>query len=603
MKRLLHFLAGKYLWTPRILEALASSLALLLWFDIDWCMATTFRAMSDPLLWINTVAATLTLTLPYVATRRVWVHVAVLAVAFGICEANLMYCRTYLTAIPPESYLLAGNLSDFTASVADSIRWLDWIGLLIVVDTAIVMRRMPSIRPGRRAFMRLSSLTLLICSVSAIWIAARGGFYAAYDKLIQSCYYSTCGVPTYTVAGHVAYCLLDARRRDGTDPRPEIDSWIAAHDSVTAVPELPEGAAPRRNLVLIICESLESWPLEAEIGGKEITPYLNSLLRDSTAFYASDMLTQVASGRSIDCQLLIHSGLLPTVGSVYSMKYPSATYPSLNKALRRAYGSKSYIFTCDKPITWNQQAISRAFGYDSLIDRRAWRMDQLIGNPAKLSDGSFLRQSVELLDQGEIWPEGASRMLTFITYSGHNPFRLPDNLRDPEFDISGEGLPQRLADYITMAHYTDSQLHTLIDWLRSRPDYGETLIVITGDHEGLAGDRREFAKASPLVSAGQYTPFIVLNSPVAGRVGSVAGQIDIYPTLLDMLGLADYGWRGVGQSLLDPDRGAYAVSMMTGEESGDSTTLAPGQLQLLRSARRVSDAAIRSDYFKNETDL
>ena len=70
-----------------------------------------------------------------------------------------------------------------------------------------------------------------------------------------------------------------------------------------------------------------------------------------------------------------------------------------------------------------------------------------------------------------------------------------------------------------------------------------------------------------------------------------------------MLGLADYGWRGVGQSLLDPDRGAYAVSMMTGEKSGDSTTLAPGQLQLLRSARRVSDAAIRSDYFKNETDL
>ena len=178
MKRLLHFLAGKYLWTPRILEALASSLALLLWFDIDWCMATTFRAMSDPLLWINTVAATLTLTLPYVATRRVWVHVAVLAVAFGICGANRMYCRTYLTAIPPDSYLLAGNLSDFTASVADSIRWLDWIGLLIVVDTAIVMRRMPSIRPGRRAFMRLSSLTLLICSVSAIWIAARGGFLA-----------------------------------------------------------------------------------------------------------------------------------------------------------------------------------------------------------------------------------------------------------------------------------------------------------------------------------------------------------------------------------------------------------------------------------------
>ncbi len=131
-------------------------------------------------------------------------------------------------------------------------------------------------------------------------------------------------------------------------------------------------------------------------------------------------------------------------GQVYSMKYPSVTYPSLNKAMRERYGTRSYIFTCDKPITWNQQAIGRAFGYDSLIDRRAWRMDEMIGNPAKLSDGSFLRQSVELLRQGHIWPEGESRMLTFVTYSGHNPFRLPDNMVDPQFDMREKDLPRRL---------------------------------------------------------------------------------------------------------------------------------------------------------------
>ena len=51
---------------------------------------------------------------------------------------------------------------------------------------------------------------------------------------------------------------------------------------LVAVQELPADAVPRRNLVLIICESLESWPVEARIDGKEITPYLNSLLRDST---------------------------------------------------------------------------------------------------------------------------------------------------------------------------------------------------------------------------------------------------------------------------------------------------------------------------------
>ncbi|MDE5921672.1 MAG: LTA synthase family protein, partial [Paramuribaculum sp.] len=286
---------------------------------------------------------------------------------------------------------------------------------------------------------------------------------------------------------------------------------------------------------------------------------------------------------------------------VYSMKYPSVTYPSLNKAMRERYGAKSYIFTCDKPITWNQQAISRAFGYDSLIDRRAWRMDEMIGNPAKLSDGSFLRQSVELLRQGHIWPEGESRMLTFVTYSGHNPFRLPDKMVDPQFDMRDKDLPRRLADYIAMAHYTDSQLHTLMDYLRARSDFDETLVVIVGDHEGLAGDRNDFAEACPLVSDGQYTPLLILNAPggSGSRVESVAGQIDIYPTLTAMLGLSDYCWHGMGQSLLDTDRAAYAISMMTGEEVGDTAAITPQMLQMLRSARRISDAAIRSDYFKN----
>lgn len=31
-------------------------------------------------------------------------------------------------------------------------------------------------------------------------IICRGGFYKAYDTLTQSCYYYTCGVPTYTIA-------------------------------------------------------------------------------------------------------------------------------------------------------------------------------------------------------------------------------------------------------------------------------------------------------------------------------------------------------------------------------------------------------------------
>lgn len=63
--------------------------------------------------------------------------------------------------------------------------------------------------------------------------------------------------------------------------------------------------------MIIVCESLESWPVEARIAGKEITPYINSLLADSATLYVPRLLTQVDAGRSIDFQLMLNTGLLP----------------------------------------------------------------------------------------------------------------------------------------------------------------------------------------------------------------------------------------------------------------------------------------------------
>lgn len=102
--------------------------------------------------------------------------------------------------------------------------------------------------------------------------------------------------------------------------------------------------------------------------------------------------------------------------------------------------------------------------------------------------------------------------------------------------------------------------------------------------------------AAQLVSPGQYTPLIVLNAPVAGRDDRTAGQIDIYPTLLAMLGLDSYSWHGMGQNILDKSRRPFAISSMTGEEVADGRP-DTAFVSLMRQARRVSDAAIRTDYF------
>lgn len=591
-KRFIHFVGGRDLWCSATGSFTLTAIALQLWFVIDWCAGTTFRPMSDWMLWACNLTMAMIITLPYVLSRRQWLGWTMLVIAVMIMEANLMYYRTYLQAIPPESYLLVGNLMDFTESVTESVRLLD-IGFLIIIcgDIFLTLRvsrkHKDAIAPHSKGrFCVATGIMALICSIGFI---VRGGFYKAYDSLIQSCYYFTAGVPTYTIAGHIAHSLIDAYLAEKSWPEERIRAWIDNHNS--HVGETPDSIVPRKNLVLIVCESLESWPIESKIGGKEITPYLNSLIADSSTLYVPNVLTQVGAGRSIDCQLLVGTGLMPMHNSVYSMKYPNNDYPSLNKAFAAVHpGSKSIIYTCDKPITWNQQAIARSFGYDALVDRSAWELDEMIGNPAKLSDGSFLRQSVARL--GNDWPVNSIRMLTFITYSGHSPFRLPDNLRDPSFSVSG--LPQRLSDYITMAHYTDSQLHTLIDYIKSRPDYDDTLIVIIGDHEALGNDRKGFADACSIVSRGRYTPLIILNSPVSGKIAKTVGQVDIYPTLLTLNGLGKYPWHGVGTNILSPAHPGAAFG-----SGGEGVVGAPVDAETasrLRLASDLSDAFIRRNF-------
>lgn len=584
------------MWRGRLGILVAAAFIKLLLFDVIWCMGTTFRAMSDVGLYLNALLGALLLALPYVVSRRFWISLMILFVADGVLVANLMYCRTYFTAIPLDSYLLAGNLADFTASVVDSMRWLDILIPITTIAAWILGRRIPNRFP-RRFALRYFVYTVVAAMLAGIAALCRGGFSAHYSRLQESCYYTTCTTPIYTVGGSILYDAISGNSRTLDDEGAKrILAWMHDKEQLRPHRALPDSIPGRDNIVIILCESLESWVIDRKIDGVEITPVIDSLIADTaTTLYAPNVLTQVAAGRSIDCQLLLNAGMLPMQSSVYSMRYPQNRYYTLNQALAEKNGARSYILTCDKPIVWNQEPIARAFGIDTLLTRSSWRNDELVGNPAKLSDGSFMRQAVEKMRDGEIWPVGENAFLQFVTYSGHNPFRLPEKLRTVTFS---DRFPERMRDYMMMAHYTDSAIGTLLTYLRSRPDYDRTLIVITGDHEGLAMDRASILDdpdAQDIVSPGQFTPLIVVNSPVGGRYDAILGQADIYPTLLNLMRLDSYPWKGMGRSILDPDKAPFAISSMTGAIAGDTTALSPALISNIRSARAISDLIISTD--------
>ncbi len=575
---------------PSLAVAVGCVLTLLV-FDVLWCLQTTFRAMSVGALWPDTVIASLLLMLPWLLSRRGWLQYVVMLVLDGLLIANLMYCRTYFTAIPIGSYGLAGNLRDFLPSVADSFSPLFLALPLITLGTWLWARCTPS-TPRSWKWLPAWGVSVVTAAVAA-WcmMLPKGGFMRSYTEMKEACYYSTCTTPVYTLVGDYIWQVCNSSDTISAADQAFVDQWVANQRKLYAPAALPDSVPVRDNIVVIVCESLESWPLltEAETstpGTKvEITPYLNTLIADSTTLYAPEVVTQVGSGRSIDFQLLFNAGMLPMEGGVWSMSRPDNTYPTINRALAARNGARSYILSPDSPTTWNQALVARSFSIDTLLSRDSWDIDELVGKPAKLSDGSFLRQVSEHMASGDIWPQGTNAFIKVITYSGHNPFRLPDALKTVEFS---KKYPERLRDYMETAHYTDSSLRTLVDYLRSRPDYARTLIVITGDHEGLGSSRPELHRAAPFVSDSPFTPLIVLNSPVAGRVDYPVGQTDIYPTMLQFLGLTDYEWPGMGVSIIDPRHPRHATVTMTGQLIGDGS---PGRHEM--SARRVSDLIIR----------
>lgn len=562
-------------------------------FDVIWCMDTTFASFSFFETYATKIIATLALAGVYALTRCRWAQIVVMALLDVLLVANLMYFRTYYSAIPASSYLEAGNLADFKASVTDSLRWADIVLPLITIATAVMAFRYKTTkRQPLTAVLKwwaapLAGFALLLTGVNL----CKGGFHKSLRSVRQSAYLCSADAPIFSVFGCIWYDITDAAEPITPEKQAEIERWLASQPKHQPADSVTE---KRSNLLIVFAESLESWVLEKKVDGKEITPCLNRLLKEKSTLYAPNVLTQVKGGRSIDAQLMICSGLLPLMSGTYSSLYYDNTFYTLQKAMRGLKHSRSYLLTIDKVSTWNQGAVARSFGTDTIISYHDFKMTEAFGTHKRIGDASFFQQCREKIERGEVWKPGESVYMQFVTYSGHAPFKLPDHLRTITFPAS---IPEKAADYMTTAHYTDKAIGDFVAYLKTLPQYKETIVVIVGDHEGLASCRQELVgnpACRGLVSDKQLTPFIVLNSPVGMRYDKFMGQIDIYPTLLNLMQLDAYRWHGLGQSILDPRKQGVAVgSVMNVEGTGSDK-----EVERLKEAHTVSDYMLRYDWLK-----
>ena len=285
----------------------------------------------------------------------------------------------------------------------------------------------------------------------------------------------------------------------------------------------------QKNVIFIIVESYMSFTSDMKVGGKEVTPFLNSLKHLPTTYYNGKMCENVTIGESSDGQFIYMTGLLPLQSDVTVSKVRRSPLPGLPKIL----GKESRMIIPTTTSVWNQDEMCRQYGFNYLYTRNEYRNNY----GEDLND----KQVFELAMQKD--KSSKSPFLSVIlTMSMHGPYT---NQIDKSFHISHPSLSEELICYLNACHYTDQQIKKYFDHLKTTGLYNNSLIIISADHRVHKADFGEVDNHIPLY-------IIDANGIPKGMWQEECNQLDVYTTLLDIMG-CESSWYGLGRSLISPN--------------------------------------------------
>lgn len=387
-----------------------------------------------------------------------------------------------------------------------------------------------------------------VCSIvyEEPWVDFNGGYYIGNYSIIS--YFPACFVYSMLSTTEEHVLLSDSQER-------EISRYIQKIDVDSPI-------IPKTNLILILFESLESWPLDS-VCGYAYMPYLQQLRQQEHVLYADKLHSQVRHGVSADGQMINVTGLLPISDGATCRLYGKNDYPNY----AHFYSHSAIV----NPAlgTWQQSIVTFSYHFKELIEPQGGQ---------HWGDKEVLERVSEYALQ-----QDSSFCILGITISSHLPFAHGSTY--PKHVV--EGMPNIMSAYLNCLAYTDSCIGALLEAIQNSPMAANTTIVISGDHTIFRSKDAEmdrFARENgiPMQTGHTFTPLIIYSPEIEGniQVTDTCYQMDIFPTILHLIGAEDYYWHGFGVNLLDS--AARNNRPCTEQE-----------------AYRLSDLIIRSDYFRN----
>jgi phosphoglycerol transferase MdoB-like AlkP superfamily enzyme len=540
----------------------------------------------------------LILLIPFVLLpqRFKWLEWIVIVLAGVWCFIQELYFPYYFDLMPFSSFVLVQNIdSTLIDSAKSAFRWRHLmipIAITLLFIAYFVLRKFAdkkSTQPFRRSLINAAIVLLVaVCAKFYTDVSIYNNdddynrkmtfaeYMAKHYTVIQVTdyhYYSTHGFITYAfscMARTIKQCIpiTSAEKR-------QVESFLSRQPRYTD----NTYSAGKDNLILIIVESLNSWVVNLTLDGKEITPTLNALFNDSTTIATSNMIAQAKNGRSSDGQFMYNTGLLPLMSQPVAMSYAYDDYPALAKALPHHV---STVVCCDKPKYWNIGEMMECYGYKTFHGND--EIQDTLSSNGYYIDKALFENATRVINN--LKSPFIAEVITMGMHCGY------DNLAfKPTWISQSDKYTPQVRNYLEKCAEFDAQLKLFLERLKQSGKYDNSLIVIASDHH-------EFVDHSPqgrpsIDPEGNRCVMMIIGAKQSMKIDGPIGQVDIYPTILDLMGANHYQWKGLGNSLLRTP--VHSVATSPTEAKGQSPLV-----QRQKQAWDISRIMVTKHWFKSK---
>ena len=484
-------------------------------------------------------AEILLFSLPVLVCRGKWriVSIVLLWVVSLFLFANMLYYRYWCDFIPFTLMFKAASYNSIVfKSVPSMVCWEDILfalvpGLLTWYFIKKGVLKLPVLNTKWRVTALVLTLLFLFSAES----------FRAYRRLTVSNNKHIDGAPLtpVTFMTHLPECFEDYYKRSAVDrltrykiegllmyvakeaatlnnkiklteaDRREIETFISLQKSEQADSDSIFCNNRNKNLIFIVVESLNSAYIGKESGGRSISPTLDSLLSREGTISCLSVVTQIRAGSSSDGQLMYNTGILPLQNGVASMDFGDNRYPSLADAI--GYKDPTEIIVESQTI-WNHGVTSKGYGYSRLMDNL-----QSPGKSPLSLDGILFKVAVE-----DILHRDSPHMTELTTLTMHGPFYVSKE-QQVEWVVGENEVETR---YMRALNEFDKQLGIFLDRLKKSGTYDNSVIVLASDHHTV----------NPENNKDYSIAFIALNTGKTLQIKKPVGQVDVYPTVLEIMG-------------------------------------------------------------------